>query len=742
MLEAVLDAPEASRARVLDALGASETERREIEELLGLDRDSARLLSPPHEGAHRELLGAIEARRMIGQRLGRYRTEALIATGGMGDVYRGVGDDGSVAAVKVIRGGLMSDAARGRFDRERRLLSRLNHPNIARLLDAGEDEGRAYLALELVDGSPLKQYCDEHGLGVRERLGLVATVCEAVAHAHQNLIVHRDLKPGNVLVTADGTPKLLDFGISKLIDEATEEQSATVTRALTPRYASPEQLLGRPVTTASDVYSIGVILHETLTGRRPVAEPFERDALGRGFGLDLDLEVRAILEQSLAFDARERYPSAEALGADLRRYLAGERVAAYPATRAFRARKWAARHRVLVASVGVVLILIVGGGATGFIMASRLAMEKRETEAAKTDADRVNRFLTETLGIASREARRGDLSWQGMLDDASKRLDGAGFSPRVEGELRLTLGGSYFSMGRIDDSGEHFGLAVDFLTAGYGDEHLLVAEAKEALAQYLHEMGEFDRGLSELRDAQAIRTRMQGAHHLETGLNIESQGRTEMIRRRFDEGEQLMLQAKVIYEIGGHDGALSHVLDRLGMLSMFRGDDGGAIAYRQQALDVQERMYGESSQAVALARFRLGEAHAAAGNYEAAERLMEESLRVIESHEGFDGLSSARFHSQLADVLARSGKIVRAEEEHVGAIRMLEAGLPGLRHDCVYARENYARFLWSQDRFGESLGHMREVAASYRDMLGDEHLRTRIALEMVERLEGKVSGSG
>jgi tetratricopeptide (TPR) repeat protein len=212
-----------------------------------------------------------------------------------------------------------------------------------------------------------------------------------------------------------------------------------------------------------------------------------------------------------------------------------------------------------------------------------------------------------------------------------------------------------------------------------------------------------------------------------------------MVRRRFDEGERLMLAAKSLYERGGHEAEVVRVLDRLGILSMFRGEHDAAVSYREEALALQEHRYGSESATAALTRFRLGEAHLAAGHDEEAERLMRASLTVIEELHG-PGMGTAHYHSRLGDVLARLGDAAGADAEHREAVRLLEAGLPASHHDWIYARENYARFLRSQGRHSEALVHMREVAANYEDMLGADHLRTRIAREAVQRLEERVSG--
>ena len=256
------------RAAFLDRACSSEAEvRREVESLLAShDEAGTAFLKKPAIDLNRE------APERAGRRIGAYQLIQQIGQGGMGEVYRAMRADGQYTkevAVKLIRGGFDSASIQERFRNERQILASLDHPNIARLLDGGTTEdGVPYLVMELIEGIPIDAYCDDHDLDVTERLRLFTQVCAAVQFAHQRLVIHRDIKPGNILVTADGVPKLLDFGIAKILDP-TSGAEATMARPMTPEYASPEQIRGEPITTASDVYSLGVVLYRLLTGRSP-----------------------------------------------------------------------------------------------------------------------------------------------------------------------------------------------------------------------------------------------------------------------------------------------------------------------------------------------------------------------------------------------------------------------------------------------------------------------------------------
>jgi eukaryotic-like serine/threonine-protein kinase len=372
----------AARARFLgERCGGDSGLRAEVERLLAALDESGAFLEPP----------APAGRDLSGGKIGPYLILEPAGQGGMGMVYRAVREDDyrQEVAIKLVKREVETAALTARFRQERQALARLNHPNIARLLDGGSTaDGRPYLVMEWVEGSSITAYANEQGLEVRQRLMLFLTMCDAVAHAHRNLVVHRDLKPSNVLITAAGAPKLLDFGIAKILAPEADDEPEPVTmtpaggQALTPDYASPEQVRGEPLTTATDIYSLGATLYELLTGVRPhkfetrTPTEIERVVCERDIALpsavaqapgvpaavlrgDLDNVVRKAMEK----DAGRRYSHAEEFATDVRRYLEGRPVLARPGSAAYRARKFAARNKVLaVAAVAVTFALAAGLG--------------------------------------------------------------------------------------------------------------------------------------------------------------------------------------------------------------------------------------------------------------------------------------------------------------------------------------------------------------------------------------------
>ena len=364
--------------------------------------------------------------RLEGLRLGAYALEHPLGQGGMGTVWLARRTDGRFegnVAVKLLNLALIGPSGEARFRREGSVLARLAHPNIARLMDAGvSPSGQPYLVLEYVDGEPIDSYAAAHGLSTDERIRLVLDVLAAVGHAHANLIVHRDLKPSNVLVTRDGTVKLLDFGIAKLLGDELEDvtSAATIdnTRALTPEFAAPEQVSGEPITTATDVYAAGVLLYVLVSGKHPTAQgcrtPVDvvravRDVTPARLGLgDLD----SILAQALNKDPTRRYQSVAALADDLRRYLWHEPVRARSASLAYRSRKFVRRHRAGVAvGAGVVIVIV---GATAFSLVQMRAAQ-RERDAALYETRRADAQV-EFQSLLMSQIGDGPITMRQILD--------------------------------------------------------------------------------------------------------------------------------------------------------------------------------------------------------------------------------------------------------------------------------------------------------------------------------------
>jgi serine/threonine-protein kinase len=491
LFDGAMDRPTAERDEWL----ARETEgdealRSEVESLITISETAEARL----EGGAAALLGAELADPSLeGQRLGAYHVMRRVGAGGMGAVYEAVRADDQYhqrVAIKVVQHGLASEVSLLRFRRERQILANLAHPNIATLLDGGvTPDGRPFLVMEYVEGEPITHWCDARRLGIRERLALFVQVCAAASHAHKNLVVHRDLKPGNILVTADGTVKLLDFGIAKLIasDGGYDDMPPTraEARAFTPEYASPEQISGDALNTASDVYSLGVVLFELLVGRRPFVHrgaaelahavlhedapspssvatdeaAFDRGETGAArLSRRLRGELDLITETALRREPERRYASVDALADDVRRHVDGYPISARRDSRRYRFAKFVRRNRAMVGVAAVAIVAVATGAVTALVQAHEARVERDLALFEQSRATQVAAFLQGLLGA-------GDASWISptriaavnptlaqALDSAARRLPRAlPAEPLIRATLHRTIGRAYLAQSRVAD---------------------------------------------------------------------------------------------------------------------------------------------------------------------------------------------------------------------------------------------------------------------------------------------------
>jgi serine/threonine protein kinase len=464
--------------------------RREVESLLAShEQAGTKFLKVP--AADLTAIGSALVRES--RRVGVYEIMERIGHGGMGEVYRAVRADGQYTkdvAIKLVRGGYDTGSMLERFRNERQILASLDHPNIARLLDGGTtDDGTPYLVMELIDGKPIDRFCDDHRLSVTERLRLFRQVCAGVHYAHQRLVIHRDIKPSNVLVTKEGEPKLLDFGVAKIMAPIHEAQT-TMTQAMTPEYASPEQIRGEPITTATDVYSLGVVLYRLLTGRSPYAgdtrsphrlaeavcgtdperpstvvvkpqdapdtQPADLDRISstregspaklqRRLAGDLD----DILLMALRKEAARRYGSVEQFAEDVRRHLEGLPVAARKGSWSYQAEKFVRRHRVAIAAAAV-LILAVAGGVGATIREARIARANaRRAEARFNDVRHLANSLIFDVDKSIADLPGSTPARKLLADDALQYLDTLAREAKGDLTLQRELATAYQKLGEI-----------------------------------------------------------------------------------------------------------------------------------------------------------------------------------------------------------------------------------------------------------------------------------------------------
>jgi eukaryotic-like serine/threonine-protein kinase len=505
IVDKALEISQEERSTYLDSVCQDSSLRQYVESLLGSYRQADDFLREPALITHASVLEKGSLDPWLGCRLGPYQLIEEIGQGGMGTVYRAVRADDQYqkqVAIKLIRTGFDTRSALARFRSERQILATLEHPNIARLLDGGAaDDGSPYFVMELVEGIPIHEYCDVHKLSVTERLRLFRTVCSAVQYAHQNLVIHRDLKPVNILVTSEGVPKLLDFGIAKILDAksfgAEVEPTIEFSRMLTPEYASPEQMRGDAIGTGSDIYSLGVVLYALLTGHRPYkleglspeamrqavceTEPVRPSAAVRFTAeanhLDRSDEVSMAESVSSAGDAKpdklsrtlagdldnivlkalqkersRRYPSVEQFSEDIRRYMEALPVGARPDTLRYRAGKFVKRNKVPVAAAALLLLSLCGGLAATLWEAHIARGERAKAERRFNDVREVANSLMFEIHDSIKDLPGSTPARKLLVDRSLRYLDNLSREASGDASLQRELAAAYEKVGDVQGS--------------------------------------------------------------------------------------------------------------------------------------------------------------------------------------------------------------------------------------------------------------------------------------------------
>jgi serine/threonine-protein kinase len=704
----------------------------EVESLLGHDGGMLARARPPLPGAASDLALTADVDGAVGSRIGPYRLTGVIATGGMGSVYSALRADDQyekLVAIKVFRGSLRSAGAVARFHRERQILARLEHPSITRLIDGGTTgDGRPYIVMEHVDGTPLVRHAEARSLDGRQRLELFGGVCASVQFAHQNLVVHRDLKPDNILVTDDGAVKLLDFGISKLLPQddtgATDPTSVTAAAPMTIRYSSPEQIAGDPVTTATDVYSLGVVLFELLTGRPPYdVGPSLKDATAAiraaappppsSLVPALDREVDAIVLHALEKEPGRRYQTVEMLADDIRRLLDGLPVLAHPPTRFYLLRKAAWRHRWPVALVTTAVLLVATASIVAGALSIRLAAEKRAALAAQTEeararerSDRLNDFLAETLISADpRLGGREDLSVLRLLEDASRRLstdfDG---DEQARAALHLTIGRSYLNLWLVRDAAPHLAQAVAMHRRCGDDDGL--AEALASMGQ-VHAF-EFDGPAAEASWRECRDIRRAGAADPETSEAVADAetGHAQALATlgRHAEAEAA---ARAALEIrrrrhGRAHRSIAEATDELAWIVAQAGDGDRSLALHEEAMSVRRALYGRHHEFTADGLEVGARINGAVDRADEARRLWEEALVVRRAVHGdrHPLTIDARLHAGI--YASRLGRTERGHALMKEAVEIAQSTLPAWHRTVRYALSVYGLHLSDAARYDEA----------------------------------------
>ncbi len=757
----------------------------EVESLLAADEQAAEFLGRPAVVPAAAPPPPLPS--LVGRRIGHYEVEDRIGEGGMSTVYLAVRADDAYqqkVALKVLAYSADRSDLSARFRAERQILASLDHPGIARLLDGGSTEdGRPYLVMEYIQGVPLDQYCDQHRLGLEARVDLFRQVCAAVQYAHQNLVVHRDIKPSNILVTPDGVPRLLDFGIAKLLEgtelPGTIEATMTGQRLMTPQYASPEQVEGGAITTVTDVYSLGVLLYVLLTGHLPyrlrgtssdalqravveqeperpstavgrgegsprpsehvAGEGAMQDALGAARGLrpqQLRRKLRGDLDNivmvALRKEPSRRYASVALLSEDLRRYREHLPVAAQPDTLAYRMRKFVGRHKAGVGAAAVGLAMILGLTAMMTVQAVRLTRQRDEIRAERDKAVKLTHFLEQVFaGSDPSEARGETLTAREILDKgATRAMAELEDQPETQAALALVIGRVYQSLGLKERAQPLLQKSLAVRQRLYGGAHLDVAESLLALAVLDQDRGDFAAAEAGQRQALGIQRGQLGGEDPRIADALNDLSATLIARAKYAEAESVLREALTIHRKahGNTHESVAGDLSNLGSVLRRSGKLPEAEASHREALAIGRTVLGPVHPKLARQINNLAVVLNDQGRWAEAEARAPEALGI---HRQLDGTEQPDIALQLSNL----GSILRARGDYAGAIAAARQSLEMRRKLFGPDHEQVAMSLGSVGDLLEQEGDLSGARSLYeealrieRKVLGNEHPRAATEL--------------
>jgi non-specific serine/threonine protein kinase/serine/threonine-protein kinase len=723
VVDAVIDSEPGLRDEVLAAAcGGDSALREEAEKLLAHHTAAGSYLD---ESPFEILPRLHDVSSVLGQKFGPSRVTEEIGGGGMGVVYKAVRDDEQYerkVAIKLIKRGMDSEAILRRFVVERQILANLNHPNVARLLDGGiTEDGRPYFVMEYIEGEPIDRYCAARKLATAERLKLFRIVCKPVQYAHQNLVVHRDIKPSNILVTADGTPKLLDFGIAKLLQSDTgfgADLTATELRVMTPEYASPEQVRGEPITTASDIYSLGVLLYELLTGRRPYhfkshlpeevrrviseAEPEKPSAavsrpkgpadMGADHSTSTSpedgVETRGVAPQRLSRRLRgdldkivlkalrkeplRRYTSVEQFSEDIRRHLEGLPVSAQNDTFKYRTQKFVRRHSAGVLAASLVVVALIGGMAATLWQARVARAERAKAERRFNDVRKLANMFVFDYHDAIATLPNSTPVRQRLVKDALEYLDRLAQEAGDDPSLQRELAAAYLKVGEIQGGTAAAKSGATISAANLGDSAGAAESFRKALV-ILERLVVLEPGNRETREQLADAY----AHFSDP---IQSGGGDPAVAY-----EYLRKAAPLYEELLTADPSNKRLLSKLSIIynstatalyapnGAHLGDLPGAIDYQRRALAINRRLSelepanAEFRQVLAASYGNLGSALLLNGNHEEALDNQRKAADVTEALVGEFG-TNLLYKRELAVQYSNIGKTLLAAGDKDGAV--------------------------------------------------------------------------
>jgi serine/threonine protein kinase/predicted negative regulator of RcsB-dependent stress response len=771
-----VDLPEHERTQlILRETTDDPTLREELLDLLACDTGKSTGPLTNALGAALDATTRDRRRALLGKVVGNYKLVSVLGHGGTGTVYLGERSDrqySAQVAVKIVDSATVQGDLGMRFRAERQILASLNHPNIARLLDAGETpDGQPYLVMEYVHGEPVDRYCDRMQLDIRSRLELFLQICAAVQYAHQNLIVHRDLKPANILVTGDGQPKLLDFGIAKLLDVGESASLLALTRMndrlLTPEYASPEQILGRAVTTASDVYALGVVLYELLTGLRPyvvpasasqlelersicVADPYRPSAsisrvmdkgpvegesninavaLARGLSPErlqrrLSGDIDAIVMRSMRKEPEHRYPSIEQLTADVRRYLNQEAVLARQGNWLYYSQRFMRRHAFGVAASATFVTVIIAFAIAMTIQTQRIARERDRATQESERAEKVSNFMLNVFAASDPFENLGQQKTAtDLLDQAARSIQGdLNEQPEVRARLLEAIGRAYRRQGKPSRAVAYLEDSLNIRGKLPTENTAQTGSVLTELAIAFHQDGKFEESDRAFRRAMEISENSANSKSVTYAHLLVDLGRLEFTRGNIDKGEAYLIRGlKLTRELeGSRHPEVASILNDLSNARAWHDDLAGAEKYAQEAVSIYRESVHERHPDRVMADFQYGQVLYLEGRMNDAGPLFEQTLTNQRLLFGTNSRQVANTLDALAHVRLAQDRIDDARKLAEEAVDVSKA-IGANNFMTGYLQTSLAQVLTREQKYDVAEQQLREALDVYARSLPPDH---------------------